>query len=448
MRIKIKLWQVVGLGIGSIGLLYACDTSIRSLNPDPNPIETLTCSATLDLSTCTLNDACVLNVSNCQNSLQSSKTLKFFAPIKRATENLVINSMTSLDLPSLLQQSPGVIPTEYFAASSPLSCAVDGNGFICENFAPIADHFLLEGTLGSVPVSIDLTVNTDGITPAPTTTVAKCGQYGVSDNTTDKYTTVQRMYDCSKRVTDYAGIGVKGAASTSFVLGTSNPDSNWFLVGCPDAGNKELCAWLSPIVQTGNSTIGINCNMGNCDPTSIDIQVGTRLVWSGVLTNGTDDHNFGQTNGSNSMGFANCDGNDQCAEYSGGGAGAVSTFQGLITTDNTGSADQTNLCTTQFAAKDASFSGMLSSVYAWQVPSYPEMLTISGFAGGGCDNVSLNCIPEGFSAISSPIPSFSTLLWSSSVFDSKLGWSFGSGNVDNGGSINVPLGVRCSSSAW
>ena len=169
-------------------------------------------------------------------------------------------------------------------------------------------------------IVLNVTVDSSGIVPSAAGSIAECGQYGVADDTTTQYTTAQRIYDCSKRVTEYAGIGTHGGASVPFNRnGTNNnPNANWFLVGCPESTNQKLCAWLAPQVESGNHTIGINCNGSNCDPTAPNIEVGTRMVWSGVLNNGTI-YTFGEVNGTNNASppSANCNGNGECAVYQG-----------------------------------------------------------------------------------------------------------------------------------
>lgn len=267
MKIKIPL----------LVMIIFCSKTQEGWSNSSTPVKT-----TIDYSTCSLNNACELSF----QYMNMNQTTQF-----------IITSITTKDLPALLQASPGIVTeASWFSANSPLNCKITGTTITCQNFAPIADHFILSGKIGVVDIDVDVTIDLNGVVPAvdspipgmPGYSITVCGQYGMSSSSDASfYTTAQRMYDCSKRVAAYAGIGNGNDTYTPFVLGASNPDDNWFLVTCPfaDKARQNKCSWLSPVISASNAT-GLNQFTSTVNGVKMPVSavVGHRLLWSGILT--------------------------------------------------------------------------------------------------------------------------------------------------------------------
>ncbi len=438
----------------------ACDSAKRiSDSGGGGGGQSLSCTGEIEYSTCSTSTGCTLPLScssllstNSQKKSAFKKALGKIFPLKATEETLEITTLTT-NQAELLQSTAGEADSSWFNSS--VSCSVDGDNVSCPNFLPISSDFTIVGTLNGEPITANVTVIND-VTQATTADVlvGGCGQGG---------TTVQRMFDCSERVAFFAGAGAYGDPAVAFTPGT--PDPNWFLVGCPEFTGTTVgtdttvqqCAWLSPVIVDANPVVGINVNGSMVkDTTSPDLgpNGAIRLLWSGSLGN-SDTYTFYEANGTNGSMLANCNGSGLCAQYNSGTP--TYKFNDFIATNNGGGVSEPNLCTTQLAANDNSFSGMNTGTFEWIVPSYPMLMTLTGGSSCMSGTTSATCNDSGFSAISNSVPQFDqtgtnkAALWSSSVFDSDLGWLFsgdgGFGDVLNV-DLDIDLGVRCVSAAW
>lgn len=137
-----------------------------------------------------------------------------------------------------------------------------------------------------------------------------CGLHG---------TVLQRLYDCSKKITNYAlYIDPQSTISDSIVTAVNgssayytlfensdvdNPDLFWFLVSCPSAidenAMQQNCAWLTPIVSGNNPAFDTNIVDFSAPTFQFSMLSGyqPRLLLSGKMTNEGHGYSFIQANG-------------------------------------------------------------------------------------------------------------------------------------------------------
>lgn len=489
-----------------IFLLSACGESskigVENQNPPQNPPR-ISCTATTSIQYnnptcsatggCELTFSCPLTASRDSTSFQKitnqiTQIFKAPTPVTMEITTLTINQ------PALLQASAGAAPTNWY--NTPVSCTQDGANLICDAFLPIASDFTITGTLGEQDLTLNVTV-TNGLTPGSTT---ECGQIG---------TTVQRMFDCSQRVANYAGFGNGDATFTAFTgatpdcpTGTTttntacNPNKNWFLVSCPDTDNQK-CFWLSPVM---NSAVNAALAPDEFDSNGVAISTynGGRFLWSGKSFAGPHSdgtYNFFEANGNNphNAGTAYYDfyafvTNGTMASLNVGGgpfiyrpdvSGTPTPIMNVfnMTAYNLATFPK-SVCTNPLSTDPILLTG---TTYQWQMPSYPMLMTLTG--GYSTDVANADCEPggsdyeslpgggkawcnigtpksvQGFRAID-PVPGFdstntvNSIFWSSSIAVPIGGWLFDGGFDGFPGSIehDLPLGsgyfVRCVSAAW
>lgn len=483
-------------------LLFSCtkeqgpwDKFIPPSPPPPPPPAgcngPITATTTLQYndSTCPSTGGCALSFT-CDPSLQNqtiwSKLTSNLSKIFRAPVStpITINTLT-INQPALLQASAGAAPTNWYTSS--IDCTTDGTNINCPAFLPIASDFQIVGTLGTQSLTLNVTVDNQ-LTPGSTT---QCGQVG---------TTVERMFDCSMRVENFAGFGTgTGVAPgfTAFVPG--NPDPNWFLVSCPGTDN-QACFWLSPVMSSSNPALGADQFDSNGVPMSS--YNGSRFLWSGTSGNSGNGYNFFEANGKDPRNTA---GNPDSSYdyYPGDDYEVMFTFNGPIyrpgsssspTIDNSfyfniwnAVSYPASLCQTMSLPDVTLLPG---SAYQWQMPSYPMIMTLTGGYShnpaisdhasceppngqfyndnykGYCNigpGLSPSSEPLGFRAID-PVPGFSTAynqtatFWSSSVSGVYGAFTFrggpGSGSVGEillygeNGEGQPANWIRCVSATW
>jgi len=383
------------------------------------------------------------------------------------------------------------VPNSWFLANSPLSCTLDTDTstITCPHFAPLADTFGLKGTVTGIdgatedspldkftvivitPDDFATNKEPNGGTTGPR---ALCGQQGIGVTPDEKfYTTPQRMYDCSKRIGNFAGYGNGNSTFTNFAPGNqSSIDKIWFLVSCSDdcIAKSEDGFWLSPVMTSSNPAVGPD--QFDSNGVAMSTYADGRMLWSGVSA-GT--MNFFVANGSNprDTGDASYD------YYKTINTNTMSTQQNATGTPdingpliyNPDSPNTPKLTSGSTEWGSVTYSGSICSgngsgaptllsgtQYDWQMPSYPMVMTLTGgdSSGNYCEtgsgftfNRKALCnggnLKLGFRAID-PIPSFQTRrIWSSSVEDSNRGWGFDGpddGQVDND-LLSDPRAVRC-----
>lgn len=256
-----------------ISALFTGDTQYDAMAPQNiGQITLFPCSeqapaATVDNFKNCLDADCALTINGCH----------FPATVNEVSLN-ISSVFTDINNPALLQAVPGPVPPEWYVSPTEIkkgnralivTCPIINGITKCQKFFPIADQFSIEGTfsftisgeeVNGIPTSI-IPVHVIDF-PDIHNSVEKCG-YSFND---PSFTTVQRIYDCSKRVPSYfAGRGTGNETSTAIPFTPSqprcpnsqhntscNPDENWFLVGCPLSGDLNLCTWLTPVLHDDN----------------------------------------------------------------------------------------------------------------------------------------------------------------------------------------------------
>lgn len=463
-------------------LIFGCQKTPHNLGP----ISTCTSTTTLDYndSVCSETDGCTLKF-DCSSipsrgewaGVKNTIADFFRAPIGVTLKIYSIN----INEPYLLQGSPGEAPSNWY--TSELNCVKNGNTVECAKFHPIANNMTITGILNEENLNLNITV-TNQLTPGGTTI---CGQSG---------TTVERIYDCSTRVTKYAGFGTGvDNNATTFVQGTSNPDDNWFLVSCTDT-NILNCFWLSPVMKTGNPVLG----NGQFDTfhNPMSNYTNSRLLWAGSSGSNYD---FFSVNGNNPYNAPEA--YYDYFEFVLANQTSIQTYSGPIYrpqstpptlspilckgyfVGNQTCADSTtteildaydavsyanDVCSTGAAV---TFSQSVSD-YKWQVPSYSMLMTLTGAGiayqgthfgceiGGALHDEGAVCNPNGFRAIAD-IPGFGVVnstgdvyILSSSASSTITQWFFindvegGSlfaGRIAEAATLSDTF-VRCVSPIW
>lgn len=387
-------------------VLFSCkpnskgkDTPQPQPEPPPSPTPGACSAATLQYNNtnCPVIGGCALTFT-CENMNIPASAIMNISTLK-------------INQPSLLQASAGNAPTNWYSSS--VNCTSSGSTVTCAQFLPIASDFTIVGKLGDVDLNLSVTVENQ-LTPTSTT---QCGQQG---------TTVQRMFDCSMRVKNYAGIGTGKSDNsfTPFIPGSSNPNGNWFLVSCPGTDNQQ-CFWLSPMMTQENPALGngINALDSFNKPMNKAPYLNGRLLWSGISKKS---YNFFEANG-NAPFFDNdnktayyalynlldshgkidttkmtaytgpiyrpknsppytptpmlCNGYDDSNAVDCNSGNKQNVYAAYANVKN-----KQSVCSTQDGV-----TLLPGSVYEWQIPSYPMLYTLTG---GGLDDFR-ECEPDG-----------------------------------------------------
>ncbi len=317
--------KLLALGVPVVGIFaWMCgrqgSTNCSQSNfiaPDGSPI-----AVTLDYSACSRTDGCEF-VMQCENKGKLKAALSSFNNASKdifsdiftayadEAENeftfaLSILNLETLDKPAILQIAPGVVENQnWYNSERALPCKDEGDSIRCVTFAPISDRMLLQGTMSGRPVKLDITVDTSAsdAQKASPGQIKTCGQLGVNSTLSraSDFSTLQRMYDCSKQVSDFGGYSNADGGVVPFTLGASVPTSSWFLVGCPsdNIADKEKCSWLSPVLASSIKFLDNPLeylpsdeegNLGD----KISVLKGKRILVSGVLS---QKYNFFEVNG-------------------------------------------------------------------------------------------------------------------------------------------------------
>lgn len=409
-------------------------------------------------------------------------------------ENLTLPNVVAMNIssvminqPSLLQATAGNAPTNWYNAS--INCTYDGSTVTCAKFLPIASDFNIIGKLANFDLILNVKVENQA-NPGATT---QCGQQG---------TTVQRMFDCSMRVKDYAGLGTGNEDNGFTPFKPGEPDNNWFLVSCPN--NKiQKCFWLSPVITDTNPVLGDGQFDSLHQKMSQFKTKKARFLWSGVSN---QPYNFFLANGNNPLkvNVPYYDGYQYDSDNS-NTPNAIMTYIGNIYPPkkdapytptpmicrNYNREDPFYKCNNQMRPVTDAYDAYKGTIDAqspcvtqkgitvlsdknfnWQVPSYSMLMTLTGGGGifntcekggkGGYGNPAV-CNPQGFRA-SSIIPGFSNplpnqfLISSSIAYDKTLGdlvpltvYTFTLGSVEPitwSLSVELLTQLRCVSTTW
>lgn len=202
-------------------------------------------------------------------------------------------------------------PQTLFGTDIPCSASGDGT-IICRYFAPITDHFdmdadlLLDDKQYTAVYFENIRIKNTQASKAKT--VTQCGLLGTK--TSDKssgqkiqYTTIQRMFDCYQRTTQYAGFTDDNGQTQSPSETKDGGDPNsWYLTSCA-SNNPAECSWLSPeipdsprfseaeyypsFVPNVMSVQGANNLSALKVITPQRLKPGMRILWSGILASNT-----------------------------------------------------------------------------------------------------------------------------------------------------------------
>lgn len=394
----------------------------------------------------------LLNQSKAGRTLRSTDedTLTFYIDTEKSDQYL----QTKGELPALLEIKDhigqNISPTWYIVKQSAddkqkkftVSCAFTDDSYVeCSNFAPIGSEFTMKGMLHENNGNDEIPVEFDDVKISPLknpSTTQQCGLFG---------TTYQRIFDCSMRVKDYAGFGNddENNGFIPFVLGTSDPTQNWFLVSCPTT-NDDNCSWLSPTIIEQNSSINKKnpaVDTGEYDSLNRPMSdyIGQRFLWSG---RSTSLYNFFEANGKNPYNdpdpnahfdYYPSQENEEIYPTRNVIYNPLSTLSPKITSDtdivkNTYTAAQNTKSLCSSATSDNKIPVIPGFEYEWQMPSYPMILSITGGGkkGGFCGineipdkHKTIFCNPYGLRS-GSKIPGFGNTdaenqgaFWSSSI---------------------------------
>lgn len=348
----------------------------------------------------------------------------------------------------------------------------------CPNYFPIGTNFTFSFMPPNLspfqtisPPAVQIVVfNTSSFAGDTITKLAQCGQWNEIPNAT----TYQRLFDCQNVNNHSAGIGNSENSVTYFQKALNspacmdstdinsntncNPDKNWFLVAC-DA--NQNCIWLSPVLTANNPVVSTPGQYATLleqpDPSFENFSLipmsnyqNTRLLWSSRISGLSFFEANGKTallkpNGelidniytywyypvinSSTMAFQNINSDSEGSIFAPSAENIMNNLMPRIADFYQSSYDT--------VSSDTSFCKLLNrpeSVYNWQMPSYPMIMTLTG--GGICtanpDAVG-RCNPQGFKAFNQ-IPNFRYKVWSSSVGSSEFAWIF---DGSSGGSMGA-----------
>ncbi len=208
-----------------------------------------------------------------------------------------------------------------------------------------------------------------------------------------KATTHQRIFDCSMKVLDHAGrvnyfrhSHASDRMAFHFEKWPEGIEDYWFLVSCPENQLAYQCAWLSPELKKENIALGGNEFLSfppdllnglprewwmeyyaNDNPASQH-----RILWSGMIS--SQPYKFWDVN--THVGYEY--GNDLQIHEN-----WFPRFESL----NFGgkSATYTDICQTNYNLYKENknnvdpFIWLDKEVYDWRVPSYPQIMTLTGY---------------------------------------------------------------------
>ncbi len=407
--------------------------------------------ATIDYENCDLINGCEL--------IFQSSVLEKNAEIQI--------SAIEIQTPNLLMAYAGTASSKWYQAS--LTCKYSDGFMKCRKFFPIADKFTLIGFSENNNVHIEVKVQNKTSNIQENCEETVCGQAG---------TTVQRMFDCSKRVKNFAGFGDGLGGFSSFIPG--EPDNNWFLVSSLGTG-QDSCTWLSPILKNSNPVLGKNefDTHGNKLVDYMNSSTQGRFLWAGKSSKS---YNFFEANGKNPL-------NTENASYPfykfSASSKNIFSMNGSIyypgcnaficklpwtkvisknaSTDWQKIQHEKNIC----ESEELQSSLLSGTEYLWQMPSYPMILTLTGggkqdrtcerngdlinekgLCNGGLDQLGFRASDQipGFTPTTGPGRSF---FWSSSVATDGMAYMFteARGNVA-GSPFDTSYPVRCVSAVW
>lgn len=300
------------------------------------------------------------------------------------------------------KEADNTYKNQYFCKSSPDNATITLSGSVTENisdFRPIAQNFTISinDTTFKVTVNPASTIQklklSDAATPI-TKDFNGCGQYG---------TIVQRVFDCSLLVENYqqndnsssAKLRLKiGSFSKKFQTTTNDFDNAWFVVSCPPSTASPSptqldCAWLTPVITTDNPAVGGK----ELIPTGFDTNQFAnsysytttpskpRLLFSGIVhEDNTPDYtilfNSLSANGYNWPDQANCKNSNLCYKYLVSNQTLFPWSQGKIPDPDP---TAKSLCSMNPGTSVISiFPNSEPKNLAWQVPSYPMLILITG----------------------------------------------------------------------
>jgi len=404
--------------------------------------------------------------------------LTFPSKIETNKVNLTILSIT-LNKPSLLQDIPGTVPEHWY--DQVLNCTTNGTQISCPHFRPIAHNFSILGSINDEDIIIDITVENHQPKLFQSCDHAHCGQFG---------TTVQRIFDCSQKVENYAGFGDGAGGFTPFVSG-DNPDKNWFLVSS-DGSGKDRCFWLSPKMDKSNPAAQKDEFDTNQVPMMIYAQspmTQGRFLWSGKTSQRYD---FFEANGYNPL--QSSEPSYAYYKFIAKDSDKITPYNGPIYNPNYKPWFPFfyDIISVQYAPQWSSIkyseslceNGFIESellsgeAYHWQMPSYPMLMTLTGGADKSdkrnavCEDNGRDVTQKslcnggeeilGFRAVDE-IPNFNLKIlinpppytpkdnafWSSSLLSLGYGAIFSEelGNVP-ATFLNTPYPIRCVSATW
>lgn len=396
-------------------------------------------NATIDFSQCD-DYGCTLQII-CNSGMPDN----FGQSENNSQIRLNISSIsTSNGILAPLQNNPGDIDSKWWSNETSLTCNRAGNTITCTNFFPVSDKFALKGSfrVGATDVPVELSTVTVNSNNPPSETIVSCG-FAYSANAT----TAQRLYNCSKKVKNFAGLGngdgtvkyfdqSKQRCPTSGVDSTCNADKNWFLIYCYDTIGDH-CTWLTPVIQPDNPLVTdgnkqLLSPVGGKNAQPISQFVNQRFLWSGTLD---DNYDLADAVDFHRTILGDCYYNiySVVSANGGGNRGQVAARVGVDKDPPCNKQQQSHpsVCTKDMKTL------LQSQVYQWNLPSYPLLLMITGGNNGQCEtggkSLPYTCLSVeratpyfGFRA-TDPIPGFTgqtannlQKIWSSSLSDDNV----------------------------
>lgn len=360
-----------------------------------------------------------------ENSEKNGFSLKF----------INTGTLTCHDVVIIIKEAYGLIPQDaiflpYPFSSMPQYTCVKKDSVIAlssapplaEGFRPWVDNFdiMLGSTRFSATTITSVSFKQLLVRSAQNAMVLDsgfkgCGLHG---------TILQRIYDCSKKIINYATyVDPKNTSSDSAITNADglsdyytqfqnpkidNPDLFWFVVACPSANGTEIsqqtCAWLTPVVPHDNPAFDTNVTEASVPTFQFAMLKGyqPRLLFSGKMTNDGQGYGFIQANGFlystepevyiPHYGFSYKTSNEVYALHSSNPGTAPSHGQPTHTspsvcTANVGENLQTysyyrTFGTGIFPASDGQIRDVISKTSGasvdWQIPSYPMYNVLAG----------------------------------------------------------------------
>lgn len=415
-----------------------------------------------------------------------------------------VGSATCADVSIQVTSAYGFVPNSEIFIPSPINssmpqytCTQNGTNISLfaapplsnTSFRPWVDNFTI--TIGQTVFT--LTVD-NMLTASQTLTRAANIGGQVQMNLNDDFpgcgligTILQRVYDCSKMITNY-GATVTGDAGTPGTNAacdngdatnprtceyytpfrnpnTQDPSLFWFVVSCP-AGSvsptvpQQSCSWLTPIVAADQPALDNNLSPNHFPLftlATLSNAYQSRLLFSGKMTNDGSGYTFEDTNGypTGTTPFNQTYANSNVNPGNGATTQTPPFTASVCITDGGGSLSGGGTMGVADAALRDSLSSTTGATVTWQVPNYPMLNIITGGsptsgghptcvsnAGGDrafCDEplvAAPNGYNRGFNAIN--VPGFANTD-AQSVESAESLWSSSSSNRNNFAWIFLPV---------